>query len=768
VEPAPSLAPPPPAVAETPRPPSTPPPPAAAAEPFHRAESSVRVSVRVLDRLMTLAGEMVLTRNQLLQGTRVNDPYQVERAAQRVDHVTAELQDAVMATRMQSIRIVFDKFKRTVRDLATSLGKRVRLELEGEDVELDRTVIEAIGDPLSHLVRNAIGHGIELPDERMAGGKPAEGILRLSAEHKAGHVVIEVVDDGRGIDVERVVQRAIDSGVVAPHELRGMSSKWLLNLIFRPGVSTAHSVTRLSGRGVGLDAVHAGLSGIGGTVEVESAPGRGCTFRVKLPLTLAILPSLLVEAQAERFAIPQVHLLELLRIRQDEIPERTARIGTVDVLRLRGSLLPLVRLRDVLGMSAPTWRDERTGELRPDEREAIADRRGGEDDEADRRAPERRETGERRQALASALYVAVVAAGDHDYGIIVDHLLDSVEIVVKPLGRHLSRCACYAGATVLGDGLPALILDIAGLAREAGIAEKSEAARRERRHEERRADDVGDRIAVLLLRSGEAETLGVPLDLIERITKVERRAIETAGGRRVLKYRGASLPLFSADEAAAVSPLCDNDRLFVLVFRMGERLLGLLASEIIDSMETEGVIDELTHRQPGIFGSTFIGERLVLLVDPRDVVARVVPAWTELLATATAAAPSESHTVLVVEDSSFFLNHIAQMMEEEGYAVDTAEDGAVALEKLRRSPGRFDIVLTDIEMPVLDGFGLVERMRADDKLEGVPVIAITSLMDRESRERGLAVGIDEYTIKLDRDQVLERCRTLLAHGREAP
>ena len=361
----------------------------------HASDNSVRVTVRVLDKLMTLAGEMVLTRNQLAQSAGEGDLYLVHRAVQRVDVITMELQDAIMATRMQSVGTVFRKFKRVIRDLAVRLNKTVELELVGEDVELDRTLIEAISEPLTHLVRNAIDHGIEKASDRTQAGKPAAGTIRLAAAHKAGQVIIEVCDDGRGISTEKLKARALQIGTHTRDELNAMNDKMLRRLIFSPGLSTAESVSEVSGRGVGMDVVMSNLSQIGGVVDVDSQEGQGTTIRVKLPLTLAILPSLLVETQHERFAIPQVNLVELHRIPARGIDEQLELVGEASVLRLRGKLLPLVKLRDVLGMP-----EEKT------------------DDSAKRLHP----------ALppgANAMNVAVISAGDFDYGIIVDTLLDT-------------------------------------------------------------------------------------------------------------------------------------------------------------------------------------------------------------------------------------------------------------------------------------------------------------------------------------------------------
>ncbi len=734
-------------------------PSAPAREP--QKSDSVRVNVQVLDKLMSLAGEMVLTRNQLLQGTQHNDDKQIERAAQRVDLLTAELQDAIMATRMQSIRIVLDKFKRTVRDLARAQGKRVRLIIEDENVELDKTVIEAIADPLAHLVRNAVDHGIESPAERTRLGKPPEGVLRIRAAHRAGQVLVEVADDGRGVDLERVRHKAVAAGLVPPAEAAGMSPRALRELVFRPGFSTADSITQLSGRGVGLDVVHTNLSAIGGSVQLDSVNGQGATFRVKLPLTLAILPSLLVEVEGERFAIPQVNLVELLRVKADNVSQRLDRMGGVEVLRLRGELLPLVRLRDLLHIDEPTWLEPRHGQRQPDQRRNIADRRAGTMDR-DSVQPNRRRGADRRVSPASAVNIAVLSAGEDSYGLIVDAFLDSVEIVVKPLGRHLRGCQCYAGATVLGDGRAALILDVAGMAREGAIVEKAELANA-RNQQAVEEDEAEDMVELLLLEGGPGEVFGLPLDLVERIEKIAAADLRRVGGRRVMRLGSASVPVFTADQVASTQSLPERERLYAVIFRIGGREMGLLVSDIVDIIQLPADIDQLTHRQPGISGSLVMGDADVLLLDLRELVYTAEPSWKQVLGSKPST--SERKSLLVVEDSPFFLNHIAAMLDEAGYEVAKAENGAMGLELLVRNPERWDLVVTDIEMPEMDGFEMVERIRANPQLRHLPIIAVTSLMGPEARQRGKDAGIDEYSIKLDRDHVLERCRHLLAQGR---
>jgi len=699
-------------------------------------EGSIRVNVTVIDQLMALAGELVLARNQLLQGVSSGCMTSIETISQRMDLVTTDLQDAIMATRMQSIGIVFGKFRRIVRDLARSLGKHVNLVLDGEDVELDKTIIEAINDPLIHLVRNALDHGIETPEERALAGKPAAGTLKLRALHKAGQVLIEITDDGAGIDPDKVRRKAATLGLYTHAQLEEMSDHSLVQLIFRPGFSTATEVSDLSGRGVGMDVVHSNLSRLSGAIDVDTSKGKGTTVRITLPLTLAIIPALLVAAGEEQFAIPQHNLVELVRLPVDEAARRIERIGDARVLRLRGDLLPLVGLRSVLDGSA-----------------------------------ESADGAESASTEGDAFYIAVVAAGEFQYGLIVEKLLDSAEIVVKPLGKHLRQCRVYAGATILGTGRVALILDILGISQEIRTsAQKAVESERDalRRIDTDRDDDIQ---SLLVVENGPGEQLAIPLGLVGRIERIHRSRIETIGGQSVMKYRGGSLQLLDVGEVVPVQPRSETDFPYVIQFRTRDRDVGLVVSRIVDISRTEADLDRATHSQRGVLGSLIVGDAITLVIDPQEIAAAVLyPADERETASAQGAegdrrkaeggrqeAEDDSKNILVVEDSPFFLDQITSLIDGAGYRALPAKNGIEALEILKSHASGVDLVLTDIEMPELDGFGLAAQIRRDERYGTIPIIAVTSLLDNESRAKGKAAGVDEYLVKLDKEQVLERC-----------
>ncbi len=725
-------------------------------------ETSIRVSVSLLDQLMNLAGELVLSRNQLLQTISSGAVHEAEAVGQRIDLVTSELQGAIMLTRMQPIGNVLGKFPRVVRDLAKKLSKEVELTLIGKEVELDKTIIEAISDPLTHLVRNSVDHGIESPEQRRAQGKDPRGTVVLKAYHAAGQVVIEISDDGRGIDGDQLTTVAVTKGLISADQAKLMSAKERINLILLPGFSTAPKVTDVSGRGVGMDVVKTNLDQLGGTIEIDSVVGKGTSISIKLPLTLAIIPCQIIRTGDERYAIPQVNLEELLRIPAAQIKERVERVGDAEVVRLRGTLLPLIRMADVLGIER-TYYDQNKERIRSDRRSNIADRRSrtsplfNESSEGitekaittDHREP----TPDRRQNPASALNVVVVSAGVLKYGLIVDRLLDSEEIVIKPLGRHLQNCQGYAGATIMGDGRIALILDVANLARMSGLTslDGSKRAGELARENLLRTKDLQ---ALLTFRSSLEEQFAVPLSLVERVEKIKHAEIEIIGGRRVLQYRGGSLPLACVDDAASVYPLADQENLLVIVFRLMGRDVGLLASGPVDAIEVSTDIDATTLKQTGIMGSAIINGKTTMLVDIFELAQYLHPEWfTEAVSAGTV--EDNQPTVLIVDDSVFYRNQVRAYLEQAGFRILEGIDGIDALRVLAANIETIGMVVTDIEMPNMDGFELTRRIKDSPHFSHLPVIALTTRAAEEDVVRGKAAGVEEYHVKLDRERLVE-------------
>ncbi|HEY8945816.1 MAG TPA: chemotaxis protein CheW, partial [Polyangiaceae bacterium] len=534
------------------------------------ADPRIRVDVGLLDRLMNLVGELVLARNQLLQHATSSGDTGLVTTCQRLNFITSELQEGVMKTRMQPIDNVWNKFPRVVRDLAHACGKQVALEMDGRNTELDKTIIEAVSDPLTHLVRNAVDHGLETPAQRSAAGKSPNGTLRLRAFHEGGRVNIEIADDGRGIDIERVKKKAIERGLLTPERARAASQYELMNLIFAPGFSTAEQVTNVSGRGVGMDVVRSNIERIGGSVEVESKAGAGTAVRIKIPLTLAIIPALVVGAAGERFAIPQVNLVELVRFDPEQAKTAIERIHGVPVFRLRGSLVALVELSQVLGLpSKPT----------------------------------------------EEYNIVVLQADDRQFGLMVDSVFDTEEIVVKPLSRELKGLNVYAGATIMGDGRVALILDVIGLAERAqvGASQKRLNARSAAEKSADAAQHESQRLIVF--RTGDGSRMALPLDVVARLEEFPRAKVERVGREEVVQYRGEIMPLVDLS-ALFGGPRSEQALLQVVVHHDAHGSVGFVVEAIDDIVETDAQTGRRAGR-PGTIGSLVIQGRVTELLDAK-------------------------------------------------------------------------------------------------------------------------------------------------------
>ena len=548
------------------------------------ADSTIRVDVDLLDNLMLLVGELVLTRNQIVQYVGRQNDQDLIRASQRLNLIASELQESAMKTRMQPIDHIWSKLPRVVRDLGLQCGKAVRLEMEGKDTELDKTLLEAVKDPLTHLVRNSVDHGIEDTAGRVSAGKAAEGVLTLRSRHESGQVVVEVADDGAGIDPVKIGRKAVEKGLITPDALSRMSPQDLLQLIFLPGFSTAAAVTNVSGRGVGMDVVKTNIEGIGGTIEVESTVGRGTTMRLRIPLTLAIVPALTIECAGDRYAIPQISLQELVALDAEKAAAAVEDVGGASVYRLRGELLPLVHLADVLGLAS--------------------DRHDGH------------------------VVIAVLSSEGRRFGLVVDRVINTEEIVVKAVSGQLKQIGLYSGATVLGDGAVALILDVQALARRALRAETTD------RQEHRlaaaaAAATVSERQRMLLAAIGGGRRVAIPLDTVTRLEQVRSDTVERVGSREVVQYRGQILPIVRLDRHLGAFGDSDREVLEVIVYADHGRSVAIVVEEILDIVDGEAAvqsdIDDL-----GLLGSAVIGDRVTELLDVRAAILAADPAFYTL------------------------------------------------------------------------------------------------------------------------------------------
>lgn len=538
-----------------------------------RAET-IRVSLALLDKLMNLAGELVLGRNQLRQLLESSKQPGVKDVLQSLDLVTSELQENIMNTRMQPIRVLFDRMPRLVRDLAQKLGKRVELETAGADVELDRSIIEALADPMTHMLRNALDHGLEDPQGRAVLGKAEIGRVWVRAYHECGRVVIEVRDDGRGIDPERVKDSAVARGAISAEHAATLSEKAAIELVFEPGLSTAPEISNLSGRGVGMDVVRTNISNLGGQIDVVTSIGEGTTLRIHLPLTLAIIPSLIVSAVGERFAVPQVNVVEVVRMKSEAL--QVERIRSKEVLRLRGNLLPLVRLAECLGIPEPE------SEKRP------------------------------------RANVVVLRSGSHLFGLVVDELHDHEEIVVKPVSMHLADCGWYAGATILGDGRVAMILDTVGIARRAQIRFEhvAEETARRSRAEPASSAPVAEFRSLVIFANAADERFAIPLRDLLRLERVEKAQVEWIGTKPFLNHRGRAIPLLKLEDVLPVAGGSgESDEFFVLIPRLAGIEAGIVAARIVDTLESDAQPDASQLHAPGLLGSAIVADRLTLFLD---------------------------------------------------------------------------------------------------------------------------------------------------------
>jgi two-component system chemotaxis sensor kinase CheA len=533
-----------------------------------KSDTTIRVDVEVLDAVMDLVGELVLTRNRIGQLVAGTSTAELNDSAQRLDHLTTELQEAVTRTRMQPVGQVWARIPRVVRDLAQSIGKQLRVETEGDDTELDKSVVEAVKDPLTHMVRNAVDHGIEKPEDRVAAGKPAEGRLLLKASHQAGQVVIEIVDDGGGIDPRKIGAKAVEKGILSAADLGRMSEADVLQLIFAPGFSTAEQVTNVSGRGVGMDVVRTNIERIGGTVELSSVVGHGSTFTLRIPLTLAIMPALGITCGGASYAVPQNTVVEVVRVPADDRKQHVAKAQGAMVLRWRETLIPLVDLRTVLG--APP-------------------------------------------APKGDLLALLVLAEGRTFALSIDGLEDTAEIVVKPLGAHLADVDVLAGATILGDGRISLILDILGLAQRTSVVREGR-----RRARTEKVEEVGPATApVLVCRAPTDARLAIPLEHVRRLVEVPASAIEPVAGGEAVQLDGSVVPVVRvADLLGAGGDHGDVVQLVLAGLPGGdgsEVAVALLLGRVVDVLEAPVEL-EPAHRA-GAAGSTVLAGRATTVAD---------------------------------------------------------------------------------------------------------------------------------------------------------
>lgn len=656
------------------------------------ANQSIRVNLDLLEQLMQMVGELVLTRNQLLQIARQNDEKEFAIPIQQLSHITTELQEQVMKTRMQPIGNAWAKFPRMIRDLAMELDKKIELRMVGAETELDRQLLEMIKDPLTHMVRNSADHGLEGPEARLEAGKPETGTVTLSAYHEGGHIIIEITDDGRGINVERVKAKAIQNGIATPQEIEEMDDHQIIQFIFAPGFSTAEKITSVSGRGVGMDVVRTNIEKIGGVLELSSETGKGSKFHIKIPLTLAIVSVLILRAGGERFAVPQINVRELVRTTRKS-SHRIEEINGSAVLRLREKLLPLTSLSEILKLE-----DKR-------------DHRG-----------------------ADNSYIVICQVGGMEFGLIVDQIFDTEEIVVKPKSDLFRNIDIYSGTTILGDGSVIMMLDPNGLARQVGkqdlLIEKSQ--------EQGSRHSQEELMRFLLFCGSQKRLQAVPLELVARLEEMDMAKVEYSSGTPVVQYRDSLMRLLTLDDGE----LPPEGIRKVMVFHYDGRILGIMVEQVIDIVEAPYVI-KLKSEEPGVVGSMVINGKTTDILDIGHYI-------TEIFGTlGNAEKPTVEHKLLFVEDSPFFRNLTVPFLEQAGFDVYAAEDAHSAL-KILREEKYFDLIVTDIEMPGMDGFEFAAAIRRNSAYQDIPIFAFTSTVSHTFMQRAKQIGFSDLIEKTDR------------------
>ncbi len=711
---------------------------------------TIRVNVPLLDQLMTLAGELVLVRNQQLQSLDKTDP-KSRSMVKRLDLVTSELQEQIMRTRMQQVGNVFGKLPRIVRDLSQKLGRQIDLHITGNEVEMDKTILEALSDPLTHLVRNCCDHGIETSEEREKAGKSGKGNIRIRAYHEGGQINIEIVDDGKGIDSSKIKAKAVEKGLKTQEEVERMPKKELVSLILLPGFSTAEQVSDVSGRGVGMDVVKTGIEKLGGVLDINSEFGKGTTIHLRLPLTLAIIPCLIVEVGEGRFAIPQVNLEELVCLYDEDVKTKVERAGEYELYRLRDHLLPLVRMGEILASDKPLTKEDRA---------VIAEKnsvqRGSNGNEyAAEEGDGAKEKGEVKSV--KSMNFAVLKVGMDQYGLIVDKILGTEEIVVKPMHPMVKDLTCYSGSTVMGDGRVALILDAQGISGYAGInfshGDKALVENQEK------AGSVGDeKQTVLLFKNGAMEQFAVALPLIRRIEKIKKSCIEKIGDKEFITVDGVSTLILRLDRILKVSPCEEREEMFLLLPKHIQRPFGILMSKVVDIETGEIRLNTESYMDTGIMGTSILRDKMTMFLDIYSLIEKAEPDWFSDRRDEFPVPDSHSR-LLLVEDIPFFRQLLKGYLETDGYEVTTAENGRIALERIKDNP--VDLIISDIEMPVMNGFDFIKSLRASEPQHHIPALALSALDSDKNIHKAMECGFNDYEVKIDRERLLSKVAEML-------
>lgn len=708
------------------------------------ADSFVRVNVQVLDKIMNIVGELVLNRNQIVQHSNMLNNSELNRLSQQLNVITSELQGEVMSTRMQPVGNVLNMFERLIRDLSKEFNKKIQLKLAGQETELDKTLIEAIKDPLVHIVRNACDHGLESAESRQSSGKNEIGQVEIKAYNESGQVIIEVNDDGKGLSREKILSKAIEKGLVLPDKASSLSDQQVFHLIFNPGFSTAETVTSISGRGVGMDVVKTNIEKIGGSVNVSSKEGEGTTFKLKIPLTLAIVPALIIRSIGEFFAIPQLNLVELVRLEENEF-SRMQNIKGTEFLKLRGNLTPVFRLNDLLDLNSVHQKSNDL--LSVVESDSVAN-------------TIKSSANEKVNVVDTGLNVVILSADNRVFGIVVDEIMDTEEIVVKPLNNQLNNIGVFGGATIMGDGRVALIVDAPGfLSHFTGVKDKKI------QEVEQYNETIIDNTEIqenLLFRLEDDRVYAIPLGLVSRLEEFQTNKLEKTGNQPIMRYLDAPMPLIDIEKtlkltAKSVLETKEKEQLPCIVTNVRRQNFGIVVKEILDINIDQNQIDSSAVDRDGIMGTIFVGDQTVSMIDLYNIIS------SQSLGAIKQASIKEKKgkTILLVDDSVMYRKLEGDALIEEGYDVILANNGNEALKKLESFADKIDLIITDIEMPQLDGFGLAARVRESGLYDNLQIVALSTRVSASDKTKGKECGFDFHLEKFKRDEVVELVNNIM-------
>lgn len=712
------------------------------------ADSFVRVNVKVLDKIMNIVGELVLNRNQIVQYSNSKSEHEFTRLSQQLNIITSELQSEVMSTRMQPVGSILSKFERLVRDFSRQSGKNITLKLSGTETELDKTLIEAIKDPLVHIVRNACDHGIETIEERKISGKNGDGILTIKSYNESGQVMIEIVDNGRGLNRDKIGHKAIEKGVIDQDQFSKMSDTQVYGLIFAPGFSTAEQITNISGRGVGMDVVKTNIEKIGGSVTVSSILGVGTTFKLRIPLTLAIVPALIIKSKGESFAIPQLNLNELVRLETHAEKMALEEIQGSEFLKLRGTLTPVFKLSEILQLDQI---HERKAKLK-----SVIDSTLIVDSNSLKN--------KKLNSIDDAYNIVIMTAENLSFGIIVDEILDTEEIVVKPLDNRLKHIPMFGGATIMGDGQVALILDAVGfintVCQSRNLTPETDVLNiaSETLH-----DQSTDKHESLLFKLHDNRVYALPLSLVARLEEFKFSDIEKTGNQPIVRYLNAPMPLINLERSLGLKDRSalegfnkqDGHPLSCIVATIRGANYGLVVKEVLDISMDDSAIDDIAVDRDGILGTVFINDRTVSLIDIFSIIdAQKIGKKAKNNQDRRGGKPAKNHSVLVVDDSPMYRKMVSDLLKEEGYQTSIACHGQEALDLMQKN--NYDLVITDIEMPILDGYSLARKVRNDLKNKNQKILALSTKCSEEDKAIGKEAGFNFHLEKFKREDIIEQ------------